>query len=153
VWPRLLTGNSSLTPCSTARIIACRNVTSRPLRTPGSVSRRSELRGVQDDRSSRRLIDAPMLVAYTIGADFPAARTETYDVALPAGQPLDLELELRGDPRPPLQLTGEVRWCANDATAGKYRIGVEFTGRTAEQEAQLVGYIDTMYKLRDLGVL
>jgi len=105
-----------------------------------------------------------MLVAYTIGADFPAARTETYDVglgglamlsdvALPAGQPLDLELELRGDPRPPLQLTGEVRWCANDATAGKYRIGVEFTGRTAEQEAQLVGYIDTMYKLRDLGVL
>jgi c-di-GMP-binding flagellar brake protein YcgR len=105
-----------------------------------------------------------MLVAYTIGEEFAAARTETYDIGLgglalisetelATGQPLQLELELRGDPRPPLKLTGEVRWCRHDAALGKHRIGVEFTNRTPEQEAQLLTYIDTMYKLRDLGVL
>ena len=105
-----------------------------------------------------------MLVAFTIGDEFAEARTETYDVGLgglamlaetelPAGQSLRLELELRGDPRPPLQLTGEVRWCRFDASLDKYRTGIEFTDRTPEQEAQLVGYIEMMYKLRDLGVL
>jgi c-di-GMP-binding flagellar brake protein YcgR len=105
-----------------------------------------------------------MLVAYTIGDEFAAARTETYDVGLgglamlcttelPAAQPLTLELELRGDPRPTLRLTGEVRWCRYDPVLGRYRTGVEFTNRTAEQEAQLIGYIEMMYKLRDLGVL
>jgi c-di-GMP-binding flagellar brake protein YcgR len=104
-----------------------------------------------------------MLVAFTIGDEFAAARTETYDVGLgglamfctaelPAAQPLTLELELRGDPRPPLRLTGEVRWCRFDQTLGKYRTGVEFTNRTPEQEAQLIAYIEMMYKLRDLGV-
>ncbi len=114
-------------------------------------------------RSHRRLSDAPLLVAYSIGDEFAAARTETYDVGLgglamfseielPAGQALSLELELRGDPRPPLRLTGEVRWCRYDAALSKYRIGIEFTDRTQELETQLRGYIDTMYQLRDLGV-
>ncbi len=105
-----------------------------------------------------------MLVAYTIGDDFAAAHTETYDVGLgglamltdvelPAGQPLRLDLELRGDPRPPLRLQGEVRWCRYDAALQKYRTGVELTERNAETEAELLGYIDMMYKLRDLGVL
>ena len=105
-----------------------------------------------------------MLVAYTIGDEFADARTETYDIGLgglamfseselPPGQPLKLELELRGDPRPPLQLTGEVRWCRYDSALSKYRTGIEFTDRTPEQESQLLTYIDTMYKLRDLGVL
>jgi c-di-GMP-binding flagellar brake protein YcgR len=105
-----------------------------------------------------------MLVAYTIGDDFADARTETYDIGLgglamlseselPSGQPLQLELELRGDPRPPLRLTGAVRWCTYDQTVGKYRTGIEFTDRTAGQDAQLLTYIDTMHKLRDLGVL
>ena len=69
---------------------------------------------MSDARSHRRLPDAPLLVAYTIGGDFAAARTETYDIGLgglamlceselPAGQSLRLELELRGDPRPPLR--------------------------------------------------
>jgi c-di-GMP-binding flagellar brake protein YcgR len=103
-------------------------------------------------------------VAYTIGDEFPAARTETYDVGLgglamfaeaelPSGQPLRLELELRGDPRPPLHLTGEVRWSRYDTALAKYRTGIEFTNRTPEQETQLHGYIETMYQLRDLGVL
>jgi c-di-GMP-binding flagellar brake protein YcgR len=119
---------------------------------------------VDDSRSHRRLLDAPLLVAYTIGDEFAAAHTETYDlglgglamlsaVELNAGQPLRLELELRGDPRPALHLTGEVRWCRWDPTIEKYRTGVEFTGRGPDLEAQLLGYIDTMYKLRDLGVL
>lgn len=105
-----------------------------------------------------------MLVAYTIGAEFAAARTEAYDIGLgglamfaqaelPPGQPLTLELELRGDSRPPLALTGEVRWSRYDPALETYRTGVEFTGRTAEIESQLLGYIDTMYKLRDLGVI
>jgi c-di-GMP-binding flagellar brake protein YcgR len=119
---------------------------------------------VGEARSHRRLSDAPLLVAYTIGDEFASARTETYDVGLgglammaetelPAGQALALELELRGDPKPPLRLTGEVRWCRYDAALAKYRTGIEFTDRTPEQEAQLLSYIDTMYKLRDLGVL
>lgn len=105
-----------------------------------------------------------MLVSYSIGDDFSPARTETYDlglgglamlseVALPVGAAISLELELRGDPRPPLRLNGEVRWCREDALAEKFRIGVEFTARDESQDGQLLGYIDTMYKLRDLGVL
>jgi len=105
-----------------------------------------------------------MLVAYTIGDEFAAAHTETYDIGLgglamfsdtelPSGQALRLELELRGDPRPALHLTGEVRWSRFDAALGKHRTGIEFTNRTPDQEAQLHTYIDTMYKLRDLGVL
>jgi c-di-GMP-binding flagellar brake protein YcgR len=119
---------------------------------------------VSESRSHRRLADAPLLVAYTIGDEFAAARTETYDIGLgglamfsemelASGQQLRLELELRGDPRPPLQLTGEVRWSRFDAVLGKFRTGVEFTDRSPEQETQLRGYIDTMYQLRDLGVL
>jgi c-di-GMP-binding flagellar brake protein YcgR len=115
-------------------------------------------------RSHRRLSDAPLLVAYTIGDEFAAARTETYDVGLgglamfaetelPIGQPLKLELELRGEPRPPLQLTGEVRWSRYDAVLGKYRTGVEFTDRSPDQAKQLRVYIDTLYTLRDMGVL
>jgi len=105
-----------------------------------------------------------MLVAYTIGAEFAPARTETYDIGLgglamfaqnelPSGQLLWLELELRGDSRPPLALSGEVRWSRYDPAIEMYRTGVEFTDRTSAIESQLLGYIDTMYKLRDLGVL
>jgi c-di-GMP-binding flagellar brake protein YcgR len=104
-----------------------------------------------------------MLVAYSIGAEFAPARTEAYDLGLGGmamlsttelaqGSPLGLELELRGDPRPPLRLTGEVRWCRHDPLLDKYRIGIEFTDRSPEHEKLLLGYIDTMYKLRDLGM-
>ena len=112
----------------------------------------------------RRLNDAPLLVSYTIGDEFAAAYTETYDVGLGglamlsepelrSGQELQLSLELRGDPRPALRLIGSVRWCRFDPALGKHRIGVEFTERTDAQDQQLLGYIDMMYKLRDLGVL
>ncbi|HTW83066.1 MAG TPA: PilZ domain-containing protein [Candidatus Sulfotelmatobacter sp.] len=119
---------------------------------------------MSEARSHRRLNDAPLLVSFTIGDEFAAAHTETYDLGLgglamlsdtelPAGQELQLELELRGEPRPPLRLRGAVRWCRFDAALGKYRTGVEFTDRTDAQDQDLLGYIDTMYKLRDLGVL
>jgi c-di-GMP-binding flagellar brake protein YcgR len=102
---------------------------------------------VGEARSHRRLSDALMLVAYSIGEEFAPAHTEAYDLGmgglamlssgeLPPGAALTLRLELRGDPRP----------------IDKYRIGIEFTDRAPEQEQQLLGYIDTMYKLRDLGV-
>ncbi len=105
-----------------------------------------------------------MLVAYSIGDEFEPARTETYDLGLgglamftdteiAAGTTLALEVELRGDPRPPLRLGGAVRWSQYDPVLQKYRTGVEFTSRNPEQDQTLLGYIDTMYKLRDLGVL
>ena len=105
-----------------------------------------------------------MLVAYTIGDEFEPARTETYDLGLGGlamftstpiapGTALRLEVELRGDPRPPLRMNGEVRWSHLDPVLGTYRTGVEFVDRSADQEQALLGYIDTMYKLRDLGVL
>jgi c-di-GMP-binding flagellar brake protein YcgR len=145
--------------------MACKNVTTRVgshAGEPFPLARKAA--AVSEARSHRRLADAPMLVAYTIGDEFAAARTETYDVGLgglamfaevelPSGQALQLELELRGDPRPPLQLTGEVRWARYDGALQMYRTGIEFTDRTPDQEAQLLTYIDTMYKLRDLGVL
>lgn len=121
-------------------------------------------RVVSEARSHRRLNDAPLLVSYTIGDEFAAAHTETYDLGLgglamlsdtelPSGQELRLELELRGEPRPALQIRGAVRWCRFDPALAKYRTGVEFTDRTDTQDQHLLGYIDTMYKLRDLGVL
>jgi c-di-GMP-binding flagellar brake protein YcgR len=105
-----------------------------------------------------------MLVAYSIADEFEPARTETYDLGLGGlamytateiapGTALTLEVELRGDPRPPLKLRGAVRWSQHDAILERYRTGVEFTERSPEQEQALRGYIDTMYKLRDLGVL
>jgi c-di-GMP-binding flagellar brake protein YcgR len=105
-----------------------------------------------------------MLVAYSIGDEFEPARTETYDLALgglamftsieiASGTLLRLEVELRGDPRPPLKMNGSVRWSHYDPLLNTYRTGVEFTERSPEQEQALLGYIDTMYKLRDLGVL
>jgi c-di-GMP-binding flagellar brake protein YcgR len=119
---------------------------------------------VNDARTHRRLNDAALLVTYTIGDEFAAAHTETYDIGLGGlamfspvelrvGQSLRIELELRGDTRPMLHLTGEVRWCRHDPVLEKYRTGLEFTNRTPEQEAQLLGYIDMMYRLRDLGVI
>ncbi len=105
-----------------------------------------------------------MLVAYSIGPEFPPARTETYDLGLGGlamytsteiapGTFLALDVELRGDPRPPLRVNGEVRWSQFDPVLQKFRTGVEFTERSPEQDRALLGYIDTMYKMRDLGVL
>lgn len=105
-----------------------------------------------------------MLVAYTIGDEFEPARTETYDLGLGGlaiftsveiapGTALQLEIELRGDPQPPLKMRGAVRWSQHDPLLETYRTGVEFVERSPEQEATLLRYIDTMYKLRDLGVL
>ena len=105
-----------------------------------------------------------MLVAYTIGDEFEPARTETYDLGLgglamftpieiAVGTELQLEIELRGDPNPPLRVRGAVRWSHLDPLLTSYRTGVEFLERSPEHEATLLRYIDTMYKLRDLGVL
>src|SRR5947209_18561721 len=98
VWPRLLTGNSSLTPCSTARIIACTNVTTPVGSHAGEAfpPARKAAR-VSEARSHRRLPDAAMLVAYTIGDEFAAAHTETYDIGL-GGLALFPDTELPSGP-------------------------------------------------------
>lgn len=118
-----------------------------------------------EHRSYVRL-DGPLLASYTIGTgdEFAWAHTQTYDIGpggcamltnveLPVGQTVHIDLELKGDDRPKLRLTGTVRWSRHDEFVGQYRTGIEFIDRSPEQEQALLRYIDTIYRLRDLGVL
>ena|SRR5271154_5411923 len=117
----------------------------------------------EDERSYRRVGDS-LLVSYTISEDIPAEYTETYDIgigglamltnaALPIKQNIVIELELRGDAAPKLRLAGSVRWSRHDVLIDKYRTGVEFINRDDIQEQQLLRYVDTIRRLRDLGIL
>ena len=72
---------------------------------------------------------------------------------LPLHMHVLIELELRGDVRPKLQIDGSVRWSTYDDLLGKYRTGIEFMGGDSEQAHDLLRYIDTIHHLRDLGVL
>ena len=114
-------------------------------------------------REHQRVGDA-LLVSYSISEDIRPEFTETYDIAigglamltnaaLPLNQDITIELELRGDVRPKLRIGGSVRWSTFDELLGKFRTGVEFIRRDEEQERELVHYIDTIHRLRDLGVL
>jgi len=116
-----------------------------------------------DARVHRRVGDA-LLVSYTISDEIKPEFTETYDIgigglamltnaALPVHQDIIIELELRGDVRPKLSISGRVRWSTYDELLAKYRTGVEFIQRDAEHERELLRYIDTIHHLRDLGVL
>jgi c-di-GMP-binding flagellar brake protein YcgR len=115
------------------------------------------------DRAFARVGDA-LLVSYTISEDLRPEFTETYDIGigglamltnadLGAGTRVTIELELRGDTSPKLRLLGAVRWALHDAVLDKWRTGVEFLDRTEHQQRGLLRYIDTIHKLRDLGVL
>jgi c-di-GMP-binding flagellar brake protein YcgR len=117
----------------------------------------------EDTRNYRRVGDS-LLVSYTISDEIPAEYTETYDIgigglamltnaSLPVEQGLVIELELRGDATPKLRLSGSVRWSRHDTLLGKYRTGVEFINRDERQEHELLRYVDTIRRLRDLGVL
>ena len=105
---------------------------------------------------------ANLLVSYTIAADVPAEYTETYDIAtggmamltnaaLEHDIGIAIELELRGDPRPRLQLSGNVRWSTYDPLLRKYRTGVAFIELDDQIERQLLHYIDTLHDIRALG--
>lgn len=105
-----------------------------------------------------------LLVAYTISEDIRPEYTEAYDIGsgglamltiaeLPMQHDVIIELELRGDAKPKLRLHGQVRWSHHDVLLGKYRTGVAFLERSEETERELLRYIDTIHRLRDLGFL
>ncbi len=105
-----------------------------------------------------------LLVSYTISEDIRPEYTEAYDIGsgglamltiaeLPLHHDVTIELELRGDARPKLRLTGQVRWSHHDVLLGKYRTGIAFLEQTEETERELLRYIDTIHRLRDLGFL
>src|SRR5664279_5034067 len=92
----------------------------------------------QEKRASERSHEK-LFVSYTISAGLPPEYTETYDIATGglamltnAELALDLELlidlELHGDDRGKLRLTGNVRWSTSDTLLQKYRTGIAFTG-------------------------
>jgi hypothetical protein len=121
------------------------------------------LTGDSDARLHRRVGDA-LLVSYTISEDVRPEFTETYDIGigglamltnaeLPLHQNVIIDLELKGDVRPKLTITGRVRWSTPDELLGKFRTGIEFTQRDPEHESELLRYIDTIHHMRDLGVL
>jgi c-di-GMP-binding flagellar brake protein YcgR len=118
---------------------------------------------IDDPRAHPRVGDV-LLVAYSISEAVPPAFTETYDIGsgglamltiaeLPPHTPVTVELELRGENHGRLRIEGTIRWSRYDAILGKYRTGVSFNDSTGAHASELLRYIDTIHRLRDLGVL
>lgn len=115
------------------------------------------------ERKFPRLGDS-LLVCYSIGDDFAPEFTETYDIALGGmamlsnaelqpGEPIAIQLELRGDTQPVLRLRGIIRWSRYDPLLQRYRTGVAFLDLDEQMRGILQRYIDTLHLLRDMGML
>ena len=115
------------------------------------------------ERKFQRVGDS-LLVSYSIGDDFAPEFTETYDVALGGmamltnaelhkDEPINVQVELRGDSQPVLRLRGIVRWSRYDPLMQRYRTGVAFLDVDEPTQKQLQRYIDTLHLLRDMGML
>ena len=87
-----------------------------------------------------------LLVSYSISDEFAPEFTEAYDVALGGmamitnaelkkDAPLTVQLELRGDTRPMIQVQGLVRWSQFDPMLQRYRTGVSFVDVDEETRA------------------
>lgn len=120
------------------------------------------MNGSPDHRATNRLGEA-LLISYWVHDDAPPEITETYDIApagiallthvqLAQGTLVRMQLELRGDAHPPLQISGTVRWSQNDPTIARYRTGIEFDPLDPESSSLLTRYIDIIKQLRDLGI-
>ena len=116
-----------------------------------------------EDRRFERVGDT-LLVSYSISDDFAPEFTETYDIALGGmamltnaelsrEAPIRVQLELRGDSQPVLNLHGVIRWSRYDPLMQRYRTGVAFLEVDDELRAHLQRYIDTLHLLRDMGML
>jgi c-di-GMP-binding flagellar brake protein YcgR len=118
---------------------------------------------IDDSRGHPRVGDA-LLISYSISADVRPEFTETYDIGpgglamltnaeLPSNLEITIELELRGTSDAKLQIAGTVRWSRYDDLIGKYRTGVAFNDPQSSHATDLLRYIDTIHRLRDLGIL
>jgi c-di-GMP-binding flagellar brake protein YcgR len=105
-----------------------------------------------------------LLVSYSIGDDFAPEFTETYDIALGGmamltnaelvrEEPINVQIELRGDTNPVLRMRGIVRWSRYDPLLQRYRTGIAFLELDETTRAHLQRYIDTLHLLRDMGML
>ena len=115
------------------------------------------------DRKFERVGDT-LLVSYSISEEFAPEFTETYDIAIGGmaiitnaeinpGATVIIQLELRGDPNPPIRVNGAVRWSRLDPLLRKYRTGVGFFDVDDSTKKDLQRYIDTLRLLRDMGVI
>lgn len=105
-----------------------------------------------------------LLVSYSIGEDFAPEFTETYDIALGgmamltnaelhSDEPINVQVELRGDAQPVMRIRGVVRWSRYDPLLQRYRTGVAFLDVDDDTRNTLQRYIDTLHLLRDMGML
>ena len=115
------------------------------------------------ERKFQRVGDS-LLVSYSIGDDFAPEFTETYDIALGGmamltnaeltkDEPVNIQVELRGDAQPVLRIRGVVRWSRYDPLLQRYRTGIAFLDVDEETRKHLQRYIDTLHLLRDMGML
>jgi c-di-GMP-binding flagellar brake protein YcgR len=115
------------------------------------------------ERKFQRVGDT-LLVSYSISDDFAPEFTETYDIALGgmamltnaelnSGEPVNVQLELRGDTQPVLRIRGAVRWSRFDPMLQRYRTGVAFLEIDDTTRVHLQRYIDTLHLLRDMGMI
>lgn len=122
-----------------------------------------EGRHADHDRKFERVGDT-LLVSYSISEEFAPEFTETYDIAIGgmaiitnaeinSGATVIVQLELRGDPNPPIRVNGAVRWPRLDPMLHKYRTGVGFVDVDEATRKDLQRYIDTLRLLRDMGVI
>jgi c-di-GMP-binding flagellar brake protein YcgR len=116
-----------------------------------------------EERKFERVGDT-LLVSYSIGEDFSPEFTETYDIALGGmamltnaellrDDPINVQIELRGDDEPVLRMKGVVRWSRYDPMLRRYRTGIAFLDLEENTRAHLQRYIDTLHLLRDMGML
>ena len=115
------------------------------------------------ERKFQRVGDT-LLVSYSINDEFAPEFTETYDIALGGmamltnaelhkDEPVNIQVELRGDAQPVLRIRGIVRWSRYDPFLQRYRTGIAFLEVDDETRKHLQRYIDTLHLLRDMGML
>ena len=122
--------------------------------------------GIEDSPQERKFqrVGDSLLVSYSIGDEFAPEFTETYDIALGGmamltnaelekDEPINVQVELRGDAQPVLRIRGIVRWSRYDPLLQRYRTGVAFLEVDDETRKHLQRYIDTLHLLRDMGMI
>jgi len=135
----------------------------RPKAFP-AVDQHEETRAAEPQERKFARVGDTLLVSYSIGDDFAPEFTETYDIALGGmamltnaelnrEDPVNVQIELRGDQQPVLRVRGIVRWSRYDPMLQRYRTGIAFLDVDDATKTSLQRYIDTLHLLRDMGML